>query len=88
MKKRNLRDQINGELEVSGLDSEVIVTANASQDGFNYGYYIHEMDAGGKKLRLSGAEKKFIDKPAESSESEWLRWIEEGIEEELRREGW
>lgn len=85
----NLRRQISGEIASQGRDEhEIIITANASTDNFNYGYYIHEQDAGGKRLRLPGAEKKFLDKPAEMRESDWLKWIEEEVEEELSRGGW
>ena len=44
----NLRQQIVGEVEGSGINSKVIVTANAMQKGFNYSYYIHEAESGGR----------------------------------------
>lgn len=86
---RNLRDQIKGEHKNQGQEEVgIMVTANARTNNFNYGYYIHEQDAGGKRLRLPSAEKKFLDKPAESNQSDWFKWIEEEVEDELSRGGW
>ncbi|CAM3640493.1 hypothetical protein [Mesobacillus zeae] len=82
----NLRRQIAGEVEGQELNSKVIVTANAAQKGFNYGYYIHEENAGGKSLRTSGTVKKFLDESAD--EAKWQRWLEEEIENELKKAGW
>lgn len=82
----NLRQQIAGEVEGQELNSKVIVTANAAQKGFNYGYYIHEENAGGKSLRTPGTVKKFLDESAD--EAKWQRWIEEEITDELKRAGW
>ena len=82
----NLRRQITGEVEGQELISKVIVTANAAQKGFNYGYYIHEENAGGKSLRTPGTVKKFIDESAD--EAKWQRWLEEEIADELKRAGW
>jgi hypothetical protein len=82
----NLRRQIAGEVEGHDLNQKVIVTANAAQKGFNYGYYIHEENAGGKSLRKSGTVKKFLDQSAE--EEKWKRWLEEEIKNELRGAGW
>lgn len=84
----NLRRQIEGTVEGSGMESQVIVTANASQRGFNYGYYIHEMDAGGNSLKKAGTEKKFLDKAADDNEGKWKGWLEEEIESALRKAGW
>lgn len=82
----NLRRQINGELEGQALNSTAIVTANAKQDGFNYGYYIHELGAGGKNLRTPGTVKEFLDVSAD--EAKWQRWLEEDIREALQKAGW
>lgn len=82
----NLRQQISGEVEGQELNSKVIVTANAKQKGFNYGYYIHEENAGGKSLRTPGTVKKFLDESAD--EAKWRRWLEEEITEALKGEGW
>lgn len=82
----NLRQQIAGEVEGQELNSKVIVTANAAQKGFNYGYYIHEENAGGKSLRTPGTVKKFLDESAD--EAKWRRWLEEEIADELKRAGW
>lgn len=88
----NLRRQIAGEVEGQELNSKVIVTANAVQSStgkwkrFNYGYYIHEENAGGKSLRTPGTVKKFLDESAD--EEKWQRWLEEEIRNELDKAGW
>ncbi len=85
----NLRRQITGEVEGAALNSKVIITANATQKNgkrFNYAYYIHEEDAGGKSLKTPGTVKKFLDESAD--ETKWQRWLEEEITDALRREGW
>lgn len=90
--KRNLRDQIHGNVQGASLDSFVEVQANATQDTggrrFNYAYYIHERDAGGRQLRTPGTVKKFLDESGEKREGEWQKWLEEEIREELRKAGW
>lgn len=82
----NLRRQIVGEVEGRALDSKVIVTANAKQKGFNYGYYIHEENAGGKPLKAPGTVKKFLDESVD--EAKWQRMLEEEIADELKKAGW
>ncbi|WP_427110930.1 hypothetical protein [Lysinibacillus xylanilyticus] len=52
---------------------------------FNYAYYIHEEDAGGKSVN---GEKKFLDKPAQQNQEKWAKWIEDEIQSELRKAGW
>lgn len=90
--KRNLRDQIHGDVVDPGTSGYVEVSGNATQDTggkrFNYGYFIHELDAGGKQLRTPGTEKKFLDKSAEKREVEWQKWLEEDIQAELKKAGW
>jgi hypothetical protein len=75
-----------------GLNLVGTITVNAvetySGGRFNYGYYIHEKDAGGKRLRTSGTEKKFLDVALKRNEDEWKRQIENEIKTELRRRGW
>ncbi|WP_232696175.1 hypothetical protein [Brevibacillus daliensis] len=83
----NLRKQISGEID----GSQLVMTANATRgDGgrFNYAYHIHELDAGGKSLKSPGAEKKFLDKPAEDSETKWRGWMNDQVQLELRKSGW
>ena len=82
----NLRKQIAGEVEGKVLNSKVIVTANAAQKGFNYGYYIHEEDAGGKSLKTPGTVKKFLDESVD--EAKYHRWLEEEIQDALKKAGW
>jgi hypothetical protein len=82
----NLRRQIAGEVEGRELNLKTIVTANAAQKGFNYGYYIHEENSGGKSLRTSGTVKKFLDESAD--EAKFKRMLEEEIVEALKGAGW
>lgn len=88
----NLRKQIQAEVFNPGVNGYVEIEANATQDTggkrFNYAYYIHEQDAGGRQLRAPGTEKKFLDKSAEKQQSEWQRWLEEDIADELKKAGW
>lgn len=90
--KTTLRQAINGKTGGTGSDQFVEIQANATQDTggkrFNYAYYIHEKDAGGRTLKLAGAEKKFLDVAMEKRQAEYQRWIEEEIMEELRKAGW
>lgn len=94
LKTTNLRQQINGVVEPDGINSEVVVTANASaQNGggnFNYAYYIHEghMAADGKRLRHPGTVEQFLDESADSNKQRYLQMLENEIKEELRRGGW
>lgn len=89
----NLRRQIHGTVEMeSGANGFVEVEGNATQETggkrFNYGWWIHEENAGGKSLKYPLAEKKFLDKPAEQNERKWLGWIQEEIDEEIKKAGW
>lgn len=84
----NLRRQITGEVFDPGASGRVEVHANATRGGskrFNYAYYIHENDAGGRSVN---GEKKFIDKPAEDNIAKWSQWLEDEVARELRRAGW
>jgi hypothetical protein len=88
--KGTLRRGIKSEgVDGSGLNlvGEVSsVAVESSKAGrFNYAYYIHELDAGGKSVN---GEKQYLDKPAEENKAKWSRWIEEEIEEELLKGGW
>ncbi|QIG62526.1 hypothetical protein [Sporosarcina phage Lietuvens] len=90
MDSTNLRQQIKGEVK-GGLGGNVEIHANATQATgrrFNYSYYIHEQNAGGKSLKLAGAEKKFLDVALEKRKGEYKRWLEEEIKAELRKAGW
>lgn len=85
----NLRRQIQSEVFEPGANGYIEIRANATQSGrFNYGYYIHEMDAGGSSLLTAGAEKKFLDVSAETRIGDWTQWLEEEVEKALRSEGW
>lgn len=88
----NLRRQIHGTVEGNGANSKVIVTGNATNSSrgygrFNYGYYLHEEAPSSTKLSTQGTTLKFLDKPAEEREREWMRWLEEGVTEASRRRG-
>lgn len=90
----NLRKQINGDVDGAGLDSQVIVTANAVQSSngkwkrFNYAYYIHEghMAAAGKKLQTAGTVEQFLDDSA--NEEKWQGWLEDEVNDALKKAGW
>lgn len=86
----NLRRQING--EVKGSDT-VIITANATEKSngygrFNYGYWLHEVASNSTNLTTSGTKLKFLDEVSEKEEDKWRRWIEEDIEDAVKRKGW
>jgi len=83
----NLRRQITAEVFAENDGSGVEISANATRGArrFNYAYYIHEENAGGKNVN---GEKKFLDKPALQNQQKWMEWIEDEIEAELRRVGW
>lgn len=87
----NLRKQIKGDAS-GGLGGNVEIHANATQDTggkrFNYAYYIHEQDAGGRSLKLAGAEKKFLDVALEKRKADYQRWLEHEIKAELKKAGW
>lgn len=88
----NLRRQIIGDVKDLGKIPYVEVEANATQDTggkrFNYAYYIHEMDAGGRQLRTPGTVKKFLDVSVDNRKSTYEKWLREEIENALKREGW
>lgn len=86
----NLHDLITGEVRGKGSRSFIEVAGNAHAmkggDSFNYAYYIHEENAGGKSLRLEKnprAVKKFLDEPAEANEAKWQEWLEEDVKAAL-----
>jgi hypothetical protein len=88
--KGTLRRGINSEgVKGTGLNllGEVSsVAVESSKAGrFNYAYYIHELDAGGKSVN---GEKQYLDKSGDQNKAKWSRWIEEEIEAELRKGGW
>jgi len=92
--KRNLRDQIKGDVFNPGASGYIEIEANATQSSggkrFNYAYYIHEghMAEDGGKLRTTGTVEKFLDDPAEKRQSEWQQWLDEEVAAELKKAGW
>lgn len=83
-----LRQSIHGDILGGGVERYIEVSDNATRNGFNYAYYIHEMNAGGKQLREPGTEKKFLDKPLDDNKSKYERWLREEYEKAIRRSGW
>lgn len=86
----NLHDLITGSVKNQGIRSFVEVEGNAHAmkggDHFNYAYYIHENNAGGKSLRKEknpNAEKKFLDVSGEKNVSKWQGWLEDGVRDSL-----
>lgn len=85
----NLRRQIQAEVIDAGADGYIEVSANATRESsgkwkrFNYAYYIHE-----DKGRVKTGEKKFLDKTAEQRKDEWQKWLEDDINDELKKAGW
>jgi hypothetical protein len=84
--KGTLRRGIKSE-GVTGQGTNLVgeISSVAKERNFNYAYYIHELDAGGKNV---GGEKKYLDKSGEDNQNKWMRWVEEEIRTQLRREGW
>ncbi|RCX22956.1 hypothetical protein DFP94_101545 [Fontibacillus phaseoli] len=80
------------QIEGTGANLTGSISANAvvnTRSGrFNYAYYIHEEDAGGKNLRTPGTVKQFLDEPAKKNERKWHQHIEDEIESGLERAGW
>ncbi|MFD1135582.1 HK97 gp10 family phage protein [Paenibacillus urinalis] len=78
--------------EEGGLNMTGEISANAtvqSKSGrFNYAYYIHEHDAGGKNLLTPGTEKKFLEIPGKKNERKWAADIEKEIRDGLDKAGW
>ncbi|MGG2024219.1 HK97 gp10 family phage protein [Gottfriedia sp. S16(2024)] len=88
--KGTLRRGIKAEgVKGNGLNMKAEISSTAIEESgsgrFNYAYYIHELNAGGANVRR---EKKYLDKSAEANKDKWMRWVEEEIQKELRREGW
>ena len=85
----HLKRQTEGEVEGNALNNMRVILRNDAQsdDGFNYAYYIHEEDFGGKTPR-NGKLKKFLDQPLEENIGRYENKLQSEIEEELRRQGW
>lgn len=87
LKDNALRTSIDSKVFKENTGGYVEINAMANRRGrkgnFNYAYYIHE----GEGKAVTG-EKKFLDKPAQQNKDKWIQWIEDEIEQELRRAGW
>lgn len=84
--KGTLRRGITPEgIEGNGLDLKATIQSTAIEDGFNYAYYIHELDAGGKNV---GGEHRYLDVSAEENQEKWVGWVEKEVEAELKKAGW
>jgi hypothetical protein len=87
--KGTLRRGIKAEgVRGNDLNLTAEISSTAKERNFNYAYYIHEMDAGGKNLRTPDTVKKYLDKSGVDNKDKWMRWVEEEIRIELEREGW
>ncbi|MGC4375802.1 HK97 gp10 family phage protein [Fictibacillus sp. Mic-4] len=84
--KGTLRRGITAEgVTGKGINLKAEINSTAIERGFNYAYYIHEEDAGGKNVN---GEKQYLDKSAQENQTKWQRWIEEEIVAALKNEGW
>ncbi|MCD9024317.1 HK97 gp10 family phage protein [Cohnella silvisoli] len=89
-----LRQTISvGDINGAGLNLSGSVSANAvvkSRSGrrFNYAYYIHEANAGDKRLRTPGTVKRFLEVPLKKNEAKWQADIEREIQTGLDGAGW
>jgi hypothetical protein len=73
---------------VSGLNVDGTLVANAFNDGFNYGYYVHEVAPGkGQSANTPGTTLEFLDKSLDDNKARLQRLIEDAIEAEIRRRG-
>jgi hypothetical protein len=72
----------------TGLNLKAEISSTAKERNFNYAYYIHEQDAGGKNLRVPGTVKKYLDQSGEDNKDKWMQWVEEEVRNELQRQGW
>lgn len=84
----NLRRQIKGDVKARKNDAAITVTANAMNNGFNYGYYIHEVHIFGRNFQTPNAVEKFLEEPAEENITQWEREITAAIERALKAKGW
>lgn len=84
----NLRRQIHGEVKANKNNTTVTVRANAMDDGFNYGWYIHEVHVFGRQFSTPGTIEKFLEEPANDNLAKWEKDIENAIERALKKEGW
>lgn len=82
------RDGINVRGDITANAIEVAPRGKWAGRRFNYAYYIHEKDAGGKKLRTPGTEKKFLDVALDRKEKRWIDDIETEVRDALKGRGW
>ena len=85
IKSEGVKEEEN---ELIGEVSSVAIERDKKGNDFNYAYYIHELDAGGKQLRTPGTVKKYLDESAKQHQDKWMQWIEEEIEKSLKDAGW
>lgn len=82
----NLRRRFGTRISGSLLNVEVGVSSNAYSDDFNYAYYIHEHNNGGKGVR-SGV-NDYLDTAGEESQSRWQSWLESALKKAIKEVGW
>lgn len=86
--KGDLRAKIRAKVDGAGIEKGVEIQSNTNNRGFNYAYFIHEENAGGKSLRTPGTVKEYLDKSADKRADTWVEWLEDDMKRELRRKGW
>jgi hypothetical protein len=87
----NLRKQLATKVDAKTLTGEIRGNAVEYSPGygrFNYGYWLHEGEGQSTKLSTPDTTHKFLDKPAQEHQKDWLRHIESEMEKEAEREGW
>ena len=82
----NLRRRMGVQFKGSLLNVEVGVSSNADSDGFNYAYYIHELNNGGKGVKSGVA--KYLDTAGEESQAKWQTWLESALKRAIEEAGW
>jgi hypothetical protein len=74
-----------GDITGEGLDLKATIESTANEGDFNYAYYIHELDDGGKNVN---GEKKYLDVSAEENQEKWMKWVEESMIKSMKEAGW
>ncbi len=86
--KGTLRRNIETDVESTAKELSGKISANVYENGFNYGYYIHEVRGKDFVGRKPGTIGEFLDQPARDNADKWGGRIESEIEAELKRKGW
>lgn len=81
-----LRREIDGNVTSSHTEFVVKMNSKAMKDKFNYAYYIHERNAGGKSLKQG--RKKYLTESVDSQMPTWNKWANSTLESIKKRGGW